>query len=124
MKLNLDAMRELLFVIEEQPSDIDVNAVVFDARLDRFDKNELGYVIEKLIEARLLDGRVARPKVGKIEFLINSITFEGHQFIDAIRQDNAWNKVKDFAVKSGLTTINSLVSTALDVFKSSIKGFI
>ncbi|MGE8037804.1 DUF2513 domain-containing protein [Lysinibacillus sp. NPDC093692] len=109
MKLNFDAMREIMFVIEEQPSNIDVNVVVFDARLERFDKNELGYAIEKLIESNLLNGQVGKSKTGT-QLLIHSISLEGHQFIDAIRQDTVWNKTKETASKVGAATIREIGS--------------
>lgn len=116
MKLNFDAMRELLFVIEEQPRDIDVNKVVFDARLEHFDKEELGYAIEKLIESNLLNGRIGRTKTGTV-FLISSISFEGHRFLENIRQDTVWNKAKETASQVGATTIRELGSIVISSVK-------
>lgn len=123
MKLNFDAMRELLLVIEEQPRNIDVNKVVFDERLKKFDKNELGYALEKLIEARLLKGEVHKTKMESL-IKIDSISVEGHQFIDSIRQDTIWNKTKEMATSIGTTSIKNLSILALEVMKSWAKGYL
>lgn len=124
MKLNFDAMRELLFVFEDQPRNIDINTVVLDPRLKNFDKNDLGYAIEKLIEAKFLNGTIARPKIGPITFTIDSITIEGHKFLDNVRNDNVWTKAKDLASNAGLTTVKELSLFALEAAKAWTKDYL
>ncbi|SPU38194.1 Uncharacterised protein [Lysinibacillus capsici] len=46
MKLNFDAIRELLLVIEEQPRNINLNQVISDTRLKEFEPNDLGYALK------------------------------------------------------------------------------
>ena len=71
MKLNFDAMRDLLFVIETQPRIVDINEVICDIKLTQYDQNELGYALEKLIESGLLNGTVNSTKDG-IYFINNN----------------------------------------------------
>lgn len=123
MKLNFDAIRELLLVIEEQPRNIDVNKVVFDKKLENFDQQELGYALEKMIESHLLIGKVGKSKNGTA-FLIDSISVEGHQFIDAIRQNTVWEKTKSVATNLGISTVRTLMTTATEVFNKYISGII
>jgi Hypothetical protein (DUF2513) len=86
MKLNNDAMRDLLVVMQDQPRDIDVNKVVFDERLKGYNKNELGYAIEKMIESYLLNGKTTITKTGKT-ITIESITVKGHQYLRDIESE-------------------------------------
>ncbi|MEK5108558.1 DUF2513 domain-containing protein [Cytobacillus sp. FSL K6-0129] len=114
MKLNFDAMRELLFVIEDQPRKIDINKVVLDQRLQSFEKNDLGYAIEKLIEQNFLKGKVIKTKDG-ILFSIDSISVSGHEFLDNIRSDTNWKKIKGAAIKMGISTIKGVTQIASKV---------
>lgn len=123
MKLNFDAIRELLLVIEEQPRNINLNQVISDIRLKEFKPNDLGYALEKMIESRLLIGQVAKSKVG-INFHIDSISLEGHRFIDTIRNDTLWNKTKAVMTRTGATAISILMSTASDIFNKYISDII
>ncbi|KGX85039.1 DUF2513 domain-containing protein [Pontibacillus litoralis] len=121
MKLSFDAMRDLLFVIEDQPRDIDINKVVYDRRLESFDKSDLGYALEKLIEARLLNGKVYTTKSG-ILFSIDSISTDGHEFLDNIRNDTNWNKIKGMASEKGVGTIKGLAPIATGVATAWLKN--
>ncbi|OCX64828.1 hypothetical protein BFM98_07255 [Lysinibacillus sp. AR18-8] len=123
MKLNFDAIRELLLVIEEQPRNINLNQVISDTRLKEFEPNDLGYALEKMIESRLLIGQVAKSKMG-INFYIDSISLEGHRFIDTIRNDTLWNKTKAVMTRTGATAISILMSTASDIFNKYISDII
>lgn len=111
MKLNFDAVRLLMIVIEEQPRNIDINKVFNDDRLSNIDKNEIAYALEKLIESRLLIGRVVESKTS-ISFLINSISLNGHEFLDSIRKDSNWEKVKSKSKELGLSTITGIAQIA------------
>ncbi len=117
MKLNFDAMRDLLFVIETQPRIVDINEVICDIKLTQYDQNELGYALEKLIESGLLNGTVNSTKDG-IYFIIDSISYVGHQFLDHVRDDTLWNKTKASAAKLGIKGASGLISIAAQVFSN------
>lgn len=113
-------MRDMLFVIEDQPRDIDVNKVLFDKKLEKYtNKNELCYTLEKMIEAGLLDGK-PYPSKTKTVLLISSITVDGHKFIENVRQDTAWNKIKQTISKNGITTIGSLIPVVFEAIKTGL----
>ena len=50
MKLDFDAVREVLLVIEDEMGPIDVNKVVFNSSLDSFDKNSLVTLVPIALE--------------------------------------------------------------------------
>lgn len=121
MKLNFDAVRLLMIVIEEQPRNIDINKVFNDDRLSNIDKNEIAYALEKLIESRLLIGRVVESKTS-ISFLINSISLNGHEFLDSIRKDSNWEKVKSKSKELGLSTITGIAQIASQLTYDYLRG--
>lgn len=115
MKLNFDAIRELLLVIEDQPRNVDVNKVISDKRLEYFDLDELGYALEKMIESRLLIGKVDKSKLGH-QIDVDSISLEGHHFLDSVRNEGSWSKVKEIAKEKGVATLTSLIPLAIEFF--------
>lgn len=44
-----------------------------------------------------------------IGFGVGSLTWEGHEFLDKIRQDTVWNKTKEVITKQGLPMIIDVV---------------
>ena len=101
MKLNPDCVRLVLLDLEERlkPNDmISVYAYVnsFDLPADTT-CNDIEYTIDKLYEAGFLE----LTNYGSIDNMssclsarIVSITYEGHKFLDTIKDDTAWGNIK------------------------------
>ncbi|MDM5193041.1 DUF2513 domain-containing protein [Bacillus hominis] len=95
MKRDRDLIRRLLVLIEEQdinsyvleiPDDIDVNVAVYHLRLLEqagFTENSIQY-----------GGNTA-------ECISSSLTWDGHEFLEAIRNDTVWNKLKQTIAEKG-----------------------
>lgn len=58
------------------------------------------------------------------EFLIIDITYFGHEFIEQIKDDNNWKKVKDVAKKVGSSSIDILLQIATGVLTNKINNYI
>jgi Hypothetical protein (DUF2513) len=73
------------------------------------------------IESGLLNGTHGKYNENATEVpsyvIVEDITWEGHNFIDAIREDNNWNKVKVYLTQEGkqlsIETIKIAVKTLL-----------
>ena len=73
------------------------------------------------IEAGLLNGTHGKylENATEIPSFVNiqDVTWEGHNFIDAIREDSNWNKIKNYLVEQGkqvtIETINAAVKILL-----------
>ena len=99
MKRDWELIREILLCVEEQDRTHDPKCV-YAAR-----PNELLYHEKLLIEAELIEdlretsnafGALPVPGVPTAR-----LTWQGHDFLDAIRDDAVWNRTKDQATKSG-----------------------
>lgn len=68
--------------------------------IEGYSADEIKYHEKLAIEARLLKGTVTDVHTHQTDIpgavIIRGVTWEGHDFIDAIRDDTNWQKVKDF----------------------------
>lgn len=107
MKRNWETIRELLTKVEEctLPTDI--------VRLDNFPPEraaEVSYHMALLIEANLVNGQVIQTIGPSIkDFFAHRLTWEGHEFLDAIRSDTVWQKTKKSFVDQGVPMTFDLV---------------
>lgn len=111
MKRDWDTIRDLLTRIEELPT------TDHRLRLSDFEKDAAyttSYHMELLINAGLVEGMML-PVIsgGPVNFTTSKLTWEGHGFLDAIRNDTVWNKTKDTFASKGLDmTFDGIKSVA------------
>ena len=93
MKRNWDTIREILIRLEDMPPEKDCLQLA-DFLSDR--AYEFSYHVELLIEAGLIHGEMSKT-IGRhaSNFLAIRMTWEGHEFLDAIRSDTVWQKAKE-----------------------------
>ena len=97
MKRNMELVRRLLLRIEatdllEQP----------DFTLDGDDVREIYYNLELIVQAGLVNGNGNWTGGGRYNVAIRGLMWEGHDFLDAVRSDSIWQKVKEVAQGKGL----------------------
>ena len=80
--------------------------------------------MQLLIEAGLVKGQVVGtigPEVK--DFFGQRLTWEGHEFLDAIRSDTVWNKTKKIFTEQGVSMTFELVKTvAKEATSALMKG--
>ena len=120
MKRNWDTIREILIRFE------DLDPETGSLQLSDFSSDrayEYSYHVELLLEAGLIHGQMSKTLGNHAQnFLAHRLTWEGHEFLDAIRSDSVWNKTKTSFVKSGLSMTFDLVKgVAKDVAVAYLK---
>ena len=123
MKRNWDTIREVLIKFEELDSEAGA------LQLSDFPSDsayEYSYHVELLLEAGLIHGQMSKTLGRHAQnFLAQRLTWEGHEFLDAIRSDTVWNKTKTSFVKGGLSMTFDLVKeVAKDVAVAYLKSTI
>ena len=110
----MDLIRQLLLGIE-QSSPGHHHAFTVDG----FDDLEIWYNVHLLVEAEFIRGVTVRwgadgtgPYAHQGGLL--ALTWDGHDFLDAIRDDNVWQKTKEKVQADGL----NMQSLTLDVVKT------
>ena len=116
MKRDIDLVRKILLEIESFPDFDGLNYVQVEGHSDQ----EVAYHIILLDEAGLietwgdmnLDGGMMSPK---------RLTWDGHEFLDAARDDTRWNKAKaQLAGASAETVFFLLRQVLLEIIKSQV----
>lgn len=108
MKLTNDLIRDTLLCIEEKcesytdasnrfnyKSRIHWKYIYEDEKLNcLYDIDDIKYCILKLKEANFVDAFLpGRPdKISSVN--INGLTYEGHMFLNSIKDDDLWNSIK------------------------------
>ena len=116
MKLDIECVRDVLLEFEQLP--LGAHTVYsFPNALAKYGIDNVDYTIAKLTEANYISAEVTRLTNGTYDFYgIYDITFEGHQFLEKIRDNKIWSKTKKVASNVGsraLDVIAQIASTTI-----------
>ena len=120
MKRDMDLIRLLLLQIESSET-----RYADDLDTPGYSRQETGYHLELLISAGLINcDRVSWTFGGDFGAAVNGLTWEGHDFVEAIRSESVWNRTKEFVKDKGLDVgslpIELLKSVAVDRIKEML----
>jgi hypothetical protein len=122
MKLNHECVRALLLYLEENlmykangnPEGVKLKYIDDEPDISNFSTDEIYYSAKKLVEAKYI--KVMDSKLPTRSWKIEEITFNGHDYLDSIRDDKVWNEViertKPFA-SVGIDIVKSLSTKIL-----------
>lgn len=119
MRLNHDCIRDILLYIEANTDD-DISCISCDTLLEalsKYDKNTLFYHIRRMDTANLFDSVYYSENEPE---LISNLSWDGHHYIDNIRDDKIWSKTKAAASKLASVSLPILIEKAADIAASFI----
>lgn len=119
MKLNQDCVRDLLLYLEENLT-LNDHLSVENISLKNYSRDELLYTADKLYEAGYINCMRKIYDTTDLIILISSITYEGHQFLDNIRDDKVFAKTKAILSKFKSVSIEVISETASKVITNII----
>jgi hypothetical protein len=106
----MDLVREVLLKLEAlplSPGDIVlVDSNDADMAIEGFTSDEVGYHLELLRDAGFFDSPGSSPLSGGVVF--RALTWEGHEFIDMVRDPEVWKRTREGASKVGGWTFGLL----------------
>lgn len=122
MKLNKECIRDIMLAIESEPygSHITKFTVKDNNFLSKYDVEEIIYTLHRLLEADYVNADIQYAADEVYTFYISSLTWNGHQFLDNIRDDGVWKKTKSIAGKFSSVSISLLSSIASGVITQLI----
>jgi len=120
VKRDAELIRKMLIAIEECPADERINSFNFEG----YDHDTVVRHLELLIDAGLVDGEVIHyVSSDPSNFVVHDLTWEGHDFVDAVRDETIWKKVKEKLLKpTGSWTFGLIVEYAKAEIRSRL-GF-
>jgi len=95
MKRDLDLVRAILKDVENAPA----GKTIIQPTLEGYGDKDIGEHVWLLADAGLIDAEVTRTMRGPYTILIRRLTWRGHDFIDAAKNDSVWNQVKGKILK-------------------------
>lgn len=127
MKLNLDCIRDILLIVEEEQTIQKINNplladegfsdtwlikqissdwLIKHEKLKEYDTEDILYSIKQMDESGFLEISDIKPG-GYFSYLIEDISPKGHEFISNLKSLTVWNKVK--------STIKSVSGASLSI---------
>lgn len=120
MKLNHECVRDLLLYVEEHSSydtKIDVNKL----KLKNYSTSDLLYTADKLFETNYLNCIKSNHFTNNLpSIVIKSITYDGHQFLDNIRDDGVWKNTKSVLSKFTSTSLGIISDISSQIISNII----
>ena len=120
MKRDMDLVRLILLEIEDKYR----STAIYDLAIDGYDTEMVAYHCKILYEAGLISDYKAQYADNEIYvFGVGSLTWDGNDFLEKIRDDSQWKKVKEIITKKGLPLIiESIKSVANALISATVEG--
>lgn len=115
MKRNMDLCRLILFKIEDEYE----STALSNLQIDGYDMEIIAYHCDLLFEAGLIKNYNPTYASDKIYFFsVGALTWEGHDFLDKIRENTMWNRtknrIKENALPMTLEVIKTIVTSLIN----------
>lgn len=97
---------------------------VNEIQLEGYTQEEIIYSADKLLDAGYITGtrKVFLGSDGTPQIEIKSITWDGHQFLDNIRDNKVWEQTKGILSKFSSVSIGIISNVASQVISNIIKS--
>ena len=126
MKLNYELIRNLLLVAEDQENNSSLSQKELDEFIEKFDYtfDELTYHLKRLEEADYVNITIGNSSNQVYVYVLNYITWNGHQFLDTIRSDKVWVTSKKVADDLKVKSISAFTQIAFQVASNLITTYL
>jgi len=94
MKRDMDLVRQILLETEKIP--FLASGQVYEPEIEGYSHEEISYHVKLLQEAGYV-----QAMGGDAYWVIQSLTWEGHEFLEASKDDTRWNKAKSIMKDKG-----------------------
>ncbi len=108
MKRDMDLCRKILLAAEEQTSVPDGFL-----EIDGYAQELVAYNVELLADEGLVEASVIKSQSEPIGAVVLRLTWAGHDFLDAARNETVWNRVKGRLSNAGVSATFDLLKTLL-----------
>jgi hypothetical protein len=124
MKLDVDLVRQLLLYVEEHAirpiSDLE------NIEIGGWTAEQIDYHVIQLFDAGFIEAGVdcipdnEDPELVNVIYSVRRITYLGHNFLETIRDDSVWRKVKEKAKAVGTLSLPILSQLGVSVLKTAL----
>ena len=109
MERNWDLVRHILLKLEQLG---DTRSVLQPEDVPPYDAESVSYHIRLLSEGGLIEARCAESKTSEMRCWAFRMTWNGHEFLDRIRDQTVWNQVKSTSRQRGIALSFEVIKIA------------
>lgn len=122
MILDRDCVRDLLLTIESDSfnNTLFLEKICENSRIKSYSKETVTYAIQKLKEANYIHATIQYAGNAPYFVSVSSITWEGHNFLDNVRDPAIWDKVKTSSSKVTSVSLPLLAELGLTFVKQQL----
>ncbi len=114
MQRDMELIRKILFKIEEMVD----NTAKYNIKIDGYTMDQIAYHCAILYEGGYVFNYKVQYSDNKVHYFeVGRLTWEGHEFLDKIREESIWNDTKNAIKEKGLPLV-------FDIVKSMSTGII
>lgn len=104
----MDLIKAVMLKIEED---------TFNNQIDGYSENEVFYQLKLLIDANLIEGKYYYDSEGSkrvvCAVIANDLTWEGHNFLEILKDDNKFKILKNLAKSISIDTLKLVINQAI-----------
>lgn len=112
MTENIKLYREILAAVEAIPYGESLSDG--ELRFEDYSKEEIAYHVELLFEQGLIFGEHYHNIAGGYQFDIKRLTSKGHAFLEALRDNEGFNKIMKYLAGAGKFAAETVLKAAFD----------
>ena len=117
MKCDMDLVRQILISLEEYEHGLAPQ----DFQIDGYSAEQIGYHVYLMVQADLLTGvDVTTGDSDSPNWEPESLTWAGHEFLDASRENTRWKQAKELVGKVGGASIAVWTAVLTDLVKQNL----
>lgn len=124
MKLDQDCVRDTMLLIEKEisfGSFLRFDFFLESEILSKYDSETIKYTLAKLDETDFLKSTTRWVNNDLKDFSTGMVTWEGHKFLDTVRDDKVWSNTKSIVSKFSSVSISMVESIASNVISQLIQ---
>jgi uncharacterized protein DUF2513 len=120
MKRDMELIRKILLAVEASPSGW-APSEVHELQMEGYSEEEVGYHALLVIEAGFAKGEDMTGAGLSPRGFLYRLTWQGHEFLDAARDDTRWNKAWTIVrEKAGSVTVDVLKQVLTGLMKDAL----
>lgn len=134
MKLNSDCLRDTLIAIEKlhrifinDDGYLEKSVLWFDdlySELPAYNKEDVFYAIYNLDQAKYINASIRWINACARDCAINHMTYSGHEFLEEIRDDKRWKRIKGALSEIRDYSLSAINSVAKGMTSAAIAAYL
>jgi DNA-binding transcriptional ArsR family regulator len=117
LKRDMDLVRKILLAIEDCPKPYGPQDML---AVEGYADDVISHHIKILSQAGLIEAYNASG-IGLFQWYAGALTWDGHEFLEAVEEDTKWNKIKRFVIdKTGSLTFEAIKFAITEGMKSQL----